>query len=323
MAFRKFRELGDHSTDQISDDPADYDLTYVPPANDSSTDSAASTAAHAAAAAALMSEKNTVLDKGLTALASGQGFATASVALNGGLSMSVAGALSPDGQFVTIDATAIDGDGAALLANLQAIGLQGGASFHAVVSGWLPVSAVSALLNVENLAHASESAFITHAGLTTAQGDVSMHADSARSTYGVDGFGLKVGVLSDSFDTKAAATTHMAQDFANGDLPFDTTILQDSPGGTDEGRGMAQIIHDSAPSASILFATANGGQANFANNILALANAGARVIVDDVSYFAEPMFQDGVIAQAVNQVVASGAVWISALPPKADTLARI
>ena len=74
---------------------------------------------------------------------------------------------------------------------------------------------------------------------------------------------------------------------------------------------MAQIIHDTAPGASIAFATALGGQANFANNIIALRNAGAQVIVDDVQYFFEPMFQDGVIAQAVNQVVASGAVYFS------------
>ena len=45
----------------------------------------------------------------------------------------------------------------------------------------------------------------------------------------------------------------------------------------------------------------------FANGIVELATvAGADVIVDDVIYFAEPMFQDGVIAQAVDSVAGMG-----------------
>ena len=67
-----------------------------------------------------------------------------------------------------------------------------------------------------------------------------------------------------------------------------------------------------APGVNIDFATADGGQSTFANNIIALKNAGAKVIADDVSYFAEPMFADGVIAQAVNTVAAAGVSYFSA-----------
>jgi hypothetical protein len=66
-----------------------------------------------------------------------------------------------------------------------------------------------------------------------------------------------------------------------------------------------------APGASLLFATAFTDEISFADNIIALQQAGCKVIVDDVSYFDEGAFQDGPIAQAVNQVVAAGAVYFS------------
>ena len=75
---------------------------------------------------------------------------------------------------------------------------------------------------------------------------------------------------------------------------------------------MMQIIHDVAPGANLSFHTAFTGQVNFAQGIRDLANAGARVVVDDVIYFAEPMFQDGIIAQAVDEVHAQGVAYFSA-----------
>ena len=57
---------------------------------------------------------------------------------------------------------------------------------------------------------------------------------------------------------------------------------------------MLQIVHDMAPKARLGFATANGGQLNFANNIRSLAGLPgaphavpgfkADVIVDDIIY---------------------------------------
>jgi subtilisin family serine protease len=75
---------------------------------------------------------------------------------------------------------------------------------------------------------------------------------------------------------------------------------------------MMEIIHDVAPGASQAFHTAFEGQASFAQGIIDLANAGASVITDDVLVFAEPMFQDGMIAQAVNIVKGMGVAYFSA-----------
>jgi hypothetical protein len=75
---------------------------------------------------------------------------------------------------------------------------------------------------------------------------------------------------------------------------------------------MMEIIHDLAPGAKLYFATAMDGDAAFAANILALKNVyGCDIIVDDVTYLNEGAFQDGVIAQAVNTVKATGALYFS------------
>ena len=56
---------------------------------------------------------------------------------------------------------------------------------------------------------------------------------------------------------------------------------------------MMEIVHDLAPSAHLIFATAFTSEESFADNIRALRAAGADIIVDDVVYFAESPFQDG------------------------------
>ncbi|NEO96083.1 MAG: subtilase, partial [Moorea sp. SIO3G5] len=146
-----------------------------------------------------------------------------------------------------------------------------------------------------------------------------MNAEAARTRFGVDGSGVTVGVLSDSYNVLGGES----EDVASGDLPgignpFGNTatvnvLLDDlSPSNTDEGRGMLQLIHDVAPGADLAFHTAFLGQGNFAKGIVDLATVpGADVIVDDVIYLAEPMFQDGIIAQGIDTVVAEGVSYFS------------
>jgi subtilisin family serine protease len=75
---------------------------------------------------------------------------------------------------------------------------------------------------------------------------------------------------------------------------------------------MMQIVHDVAPGASQSFYTAFVSEEDFADGIRALAADGAKVIVDDIIYFDEPMFENGIVADAVNDVKKSGVAYFSA-----------
>jgi hypothetical protein len=130
---------------------------------------------------------------------------------------------------------------------------------------------------------------------------------------GLNGDGITVGVLSDSFNTAQYGTpppaTTAAQDEKTGYLP-QVNVLQDAggPGNplTDEGRAICQIVYAEAPHVNEAFATAFISEVGFANNIVALrTNAGCDVIDDDVGYSDEAVFSDGYVAQAVNTVVTS------------------
>ena len=214
-----------------------------------------------------------------------------------------------DGK-VLVDTVAV-GQGSELLADLEALGLERGSAFGRVVSGWLPVGALEQAAELGTLQAARPAVALSQVGSVTSEGDPAMFSDIARLVFGTKGRRITVGSLSDSYDCLAGA----AGDIDTGDLPpaRRITILDDSAcPASDEGRAMMQLIRDVAPRANQAFHTAFGGQADFANGIIELADvAGAEVIVDDVIYFAEPMFQDGIIAQAVDQVKAQGVAYFS------------
>jgi hypothetical protein len=129
------------------------------------------------------------------------------------------------------------------------------------------------------------------------------------SGLSVTGAGIKVGVLSDSFNDLGGA----AADEADGALPSTVTVVKDLPsGGTDEGRAIMQVVHDIAPGASLYFYTAFESEQDFANGILTLASDGCKVICDDVSYYDEPFFQNGIVAQAIQTVEQEGVVYVTA-----------
>lgn len=147
----------------------------------------------------------------------------------------------------------------------------------------------------------------TNVGSLTSQGYVAHGANKVVNNLGITGAGVKVGVLSDS-----ATAARVAALKSSGDLKASATVLPGQEGaGEDEGTAMMEIVQDMAPGADIIFATAFTSEASFAQNILDLAAAGCKVIVDDVTYFDEGVFQDGIVAQAVNTVTAQGVTYFS------------
>jgi hypothetical protein len=152
--------------------------------------------------------------------------------------------------------------------------------------------------------------------INTSEGDVTHRAALARTTFGVNGTGVKVGVLSDGVNSLASLQ-------GSGDLPAGVTVLPGQAGNGDEGSAMLEIVYDLAPGAQLYFATANPTIAQFAQNIKDLRTAGCDIIVDDVIYFVETPFQKGqtpavvsntnggIVTEAINTVTAAGAMYFT------------
>jgi hypothetical protein len=102
-----------------------------------------------------------------------------------------------------------------------------------------------------------------------------------------------------------------------GDLPPVVEILADFTGDEyglpiDEGAAMGELVKDIAPAAYQAFHTAFISEADFAQGITELRTvANCTVIVDDVYYYFEPVYQDGLIAQAAADCVAHGVPYFS------------
>jgi Subtilase family len=251
---------------------------------------------------------------------------------------------------VLIDAVTV-GDPQQLKAALVALGLQRPSVYSNDVGGWLPVSQLGAATARAEVHSIRAAMARTRSGAVTSQGDYVQHSAALRSSNLLTGAGVTVGVLSDSFDCYAVYAANnvpasgaagyasngflatAATDVSTGDLPSSVNVLEEAEAGnggclnygapsqlpfTDEGRAMLQIVHDVAPGASLAFYTGDNSEADFANGIGVLAapvsagGAGAKVIADDLGYFDEPFFQDGIVAQAVDAVEADGVAYFSA-----------
>ena len=215
-----------------------------------------------------------------------------------------------EGESVFVSAVA-SGDTEELVADLEAAGMTEVSSTGRLVGGLLPIASLEAVADLDSLQFMRPTRAITNVGSVTSEAVKALLSQRLIQVLGVRGRGITVGVLSDSFDCLGGANA----DFNSKDLApkAKTSILQEGPCSIsgDEGRAMMQLIRDVAPAAKQMFHSAFISDADFANGIRELANNGADIIVDDVFYSNEPMFQDGPIAQAVDDVKAQGVVYFS------------
>jgi len=169
---------------------------------------------------------------------------------------------------------------------------------------------------------------------------------------GLAGAGQKVGILSDSFartasvvdsddsDGTETTTDGTAIDPAGNsapvelrdskpqqsdDLPATIDLRRDDATGDliDEGAAMAELVHDIAPDAGIAFHTAFPGFGEFAAGIEDLCGpAGSTVVVDDVLFFAELMYQRDVISRAAETCVTDEVAYFSSAGNNSDRAFR-
>ncbi len=199
---------------------------------------------------------------------------------------------------------------------LQNLGLQvvGTDSTYGVFDGWLPISALPKLASASQVIGASplfKPQFYgqVYQGEAYNEALTTIGSTQAMSQFNVNGSGVTVGIISDSVNQYGGG---LAQSYSTGDLnpAQPVKVLQDGPAGsTDEGRAMAENVHDIAPGAQLAFSSADGAtglfsDTTFAQSVINLAQqAKARVIADDVGVADDPYFQSGIIGQAIQQVV--------------------
>ncbi len=173
-----------------------------------------------------------------------------------------------------------------------------------IVQGWMPPSGIEESAELGFVVRVTPPGYAhTRVGSVTSEGDAAMMADTARSTFGVDGSGLTIGVISDGVDSLAVSQ-------ATGDLP--SVNVGSNAFGGHEGTAMLEIIHDVAPGADLAFHTAFPTGMTFINAIDFFISIGADIIVDDVGFLSEPYFQDGSLAQKAQEAVDMGIVFVSA-----------
>ncbi|HVX62174.1 MAG TPA: S8 family serine peptidase, partial [Pirellulales bacterium] len=179
------------------------------------------------------------------------------------------------------------------------------AASQMLIDGFLPLSS---LPDVATSQYTVSVLPLWNQGTVNAQGSVAneaeatLQADLAKLLFGVDGTGIRIGVISDG-------ATGYATSQASGDLPpgAQTQIL--IAGGGSEGRAMMEEIYDIAPGATLKFASFGGSDAALATAVNTLVASGVDIIVDDIAgNTLEPAYEEGQASQAIRNAVNSGVI---------------
>ena len=143
------------------------------------------------------------------------------------------------------------------------------------------------------------------AGAIQTEGDAIIQSDDARTTYGIDGSGVTIGVISDGVGGLAAAQLL-------GDLPaVDTTTCNVVPGDPElsgaEGTALLEVVHDVAPGATLMFGHFGFATALDFNAAVDCLAANADIVVDDVVWFGLGAYDGTSIVSANTAAALNGA----------------
>ena len=176
-----------------------------------------------------------------------------------------------------------------------------------LVQGKVPADSIDKISNLSIVKFVDlPNIGFTNAGSVQTEGDAVLNADQTRSTFGVDGAGIKVGVVSNGIDG-------LTQSIASGDIPAAGIMVPSSPiaeGGVGvndpcppftsvtstpadrddltstpaEGLAMLEIIHDIAPGAELYFANGFPTSLEFQRAKKCLTEV-VDIIADDIAFF--------------------------------------
>ncbi|MCI0456793.1 MAG: S8 family serine peptidase [Gemmataceae bacterium] len=200
---------------------------------------------------------------------------------------------------------------AAAVAQVESLGIVVEASSAAMraVQAWVSADRVDDVARLPAVRSVGLPDYaVHHTGSVNSAGDAIHRADEVRRQFaaqGIDGSGVRVGVLSDGADHRAdvAASPYL-------DLPTNITIDPARPGTGDEGTAMLEIIYDLAPGASLYFSGPNTS-IEMINAIDWMISQEVNVLVDDNGFYLQPFFADGPLAQAVADAVARGVTYVT------------
>jgi hypothetical protein len=197
-----------------------------------------------------------------------------------------------------------------VLARLASAGMQ--VEIHnarlSAARGWIDPGRLPDLAAIDDVLRITPPDYRqTNAGAVEGEHDVALGCQQTRTNLGIDGSGVRLGVISDGINSIASSQS-------SGDAPV--VIVPDEPrchmGDGDEGSAMIEIIHDCAPGAEIGFCGPLD-DLEMVECVRCLSETfGADVIVDDLGFVQQPFFEDGAVAVAVRDAVASGVSYFSA-----------
>ena len=175
--------------------------------------------------------------------------------------------------------------------------------FHHTCSEFCPLHKLPAIAKLPSVQFVQAVQVLHNIGSVTSKGNAAMYSNHAHWLLGINEMGINIGVISDLFNYNGGTS----KDIAMGNLPPNGVhVIQKLSlcmSRVNEGCAMLQIIHDTVPGANLAFHPSSNSPTDMIAAMQDLVATGCHIIVDDLTYFDKPFFQDGLIAQSANNLI--------------------